>query len=115
MTERPDQFEEASHLRERVNAVGAQFLLTEVEAGLALINLADTSQDDEAIERRRALAHEAYTVVAERLARTGHSAVNLSADEQELLLRAHAELGQRLGVLPPNADNGAPHPHRGLI
>ena len=43
MPDSPDQYEMAMHLKSRVHEVGAQFLLTELEAGLALLDVADTS------------------------------------------------------------------------
>jgi hypothetical protein len=96
LSEHRDQFKAASQLRARVQRVGAQFLLTELRAGLALLDVADTSLSDEANERRRALALEAYEVVADRLARPS-SAVPLTAGEGDTIRGLHRELGKRLG------------------
>src|SRR5262245_41712389 len=91
MPDQPDQFEMAMHLRGRVHEVGARFLLTELEAGLALLDVADTSQSRESNERRRALALEAYEVVSDRLSRIGADAVPLTDAEQETINRLYRE------------------------
>ena len=91
-----DQFDKASKLRNRVQQVGAQFLLTELQAGIALLDVADTSESDDANQRRRALALEAYEVVADRLAKSP-TAVPLTDDERDRITRIHQELGKRLG------------------
>ena len=96
MPEHRDQFEAASRLRDRVHEVGARFLLTEIHAGVALLDLAETSASDEANERRRALAIEAYEVVADRLARDA-SVVGLTDEERATISQLHQELGKRLG------------------
>ena len=96
MSEHRDPFEAAAHLRDRVHEVGAQFLFTELHAGLALLDVADTSVSNDDNERRRALALEAYEVVADRLARP-NTAVPLTADERDEITRIHQELGKRLG------------------
>ena len=98
MDQHRDGFTDAARLRERVQEVGAQFLLTEVQAGLALMDVADTSASDDANAHRRALAREAYDVVSDRLSRTGHGAVVLSPEEREEITRLRAELGARLGL-----------------
>jgi hypothetical protein len=94
--EHRDPFEAASHLRDRVHEVGARFLFTELHAGLALLDVADTSLSDEDNERRRALALEAYEVVASRLARPS-AAVPLTDAERDEITHLHQELGKRLG------------------
>lgn len=97
MPEHPDRFEITSRLKARVHEVGARFLLTELETGLALLDVVDTSQDRESNERRRALALEAYEVVAHRLARTGADALSLTDAERERIGQLREELGKRLG------------------
>ena len=97
MPDSPDQYEMAMHLKSRVQQVGARFLLTELEAGLALLDVADTSQHGTSNERRRALALEAYEVVTDRLARMGTGAVTLTDAEQETIYRLYQELATRLG------------------
>ena len=97
MTEHHDEFDRAARLTARANEVVSRFLATEVQAGMTLLDTADASQDVAANERRRALALEAYDVVSERLARTGAAALILSDEEREEFVRAHAELGRRLG------------------
>jgi len=52
--EHQDQFELATHLRGRFHEISARFLITELEAGLALLDVADTSQNGGFKERRRA-------------------------------------------------------------
>jgi hypothetical protein len=84
----PDQFERGAHLRDRLHELGAQFLLTELQAGLALLDVADTSVSDEASERRRALALETYEVVPDRLARTPN-VVPLTDEERALIIQLH--------------------------
>ena len=96
MPEHDDQFDAASQLRARVQEVGAQFLLTELRAGLTLLDVAETSLSDEANVRRRALANEAYEVVADRLARDPN-VLALSGDERAALAELQQELGKRLG------------------
>ena len=76
--------------------MGAQFLLTELHAGLALLDVASTSASDEANARRRALALEAYEVVADRLARDP-TVLALTDDERATINELHHELGKRLG------------------
>jgi len=95
--EHRNPIEQAEHLRERVQEVSAQFLLTEVQAGLALLQIAETSVSDEANMRRRSLAQDAYHVVSDHLARTGHKEVRLSSEEREEISRLCTELGSRLG------------------
>ena len=97
MADHRDPFEASSNLRERVHEVGARFLFTEVQAGMALLDVASTSLSQEDNERRRALAVEAYETVIKHLARTGSAAVRLSAEKREEISRACAELGARLG------------------
>jgi len=97
MTERPDRFIESARLRALTHDAGFHFLLTELRAGLALLETAETSHIDDEKERRLALAAEAYDVVADRLARTGPSAPELTDDERRELTTAHHELGRRLG------------------
>ncbi len=97
MSERPDRFEAATQLKARVEQLGAQFVLTELQAGLALLDVAATSEMREANERRRALALEAYEVVTTRLARWGDDAVAVPGDTRETISRLHEELGKRLG------------------
>ena len=95
MPDSPDQYEMAMQLKSRVQQVGARFLLTELEAGLALLDVADTSQHGTSNERRRAL--EAYEVVTDRLARMGTGAVTLTDAEQETIQRLYREFATRLG------------------
>ena len=71
--------------------------MTELRAGLALLDLAETSESPEANARRRALAVEAFEVVADRLARSGDSGVVLTDDQRETILALHHELATRLG------------------
>ena len=97
MPDSPNQYEMAIHLKSRVQEVGARFLLTELEAGLALLDVANTSQDGTSNERRRALALEAYEVVTDRLARMGTGGVTLTHAEQETIQRLYRELATRLG------------------
>ena len=97
MPDSPDQYEMAMQLKSRVQQVGARFLLTELEAGLALLDVADTSQHGTSNERRRALALEAYEVVTDRLARMGTGAVTLTDAERETIQRLYRELATRLG------------------
>jgi len=97
MAEAPDELENATKLTAKTNQVGMQFLLTEVQAGMTLLDTVDSSRDDAANSRRRSLALEAYGVVAERLERSGPAALLLSAEEREQIVQAHAELGRRLG------------------
>lgn len=96
MPDHRDRFELTAHLRARVHEVGAQFLLTEVQTGLTLLDIADTSISHEANERRRALALEAYDVVTDRLARNPN-VVPLTDDERAVISQLHQELGKRLG------------------
>ena len=97
MSERPDRFETAAHLKARVQQLGVQFLLTELKAGLTLLDVAATSEMQDANERRRALALEAYEVVSSRLGQCGDAALVLTGDTKETISRLHAELGKRLG------------------
>jgi hypothetical protein len=90
------RFEAASHLKARVRELSAQFLLTGLHAGLALLDVAETSASDDANQQRRALALEAYEVVADRLSRS-FTAVPLTADERAEISQLHRELGARLG------------------
>jgi hypothetical protein len=97
MTKRSDHFIESARLRALTHDAGFHFLMVELRAGLALLETAETSRLDNAKERRLALAAEAYDVVAERLARRGPSAPELSDEERRTLTTAHNELGRRLG------------------
>lgn len=97
MSERPDRFEAAAHLKARVQQLGVQFLLTELKAGLTLLDVAETSEMSEANDRRRKLALEAYDVVTSRLAQSGDAAIVLTGDTKETINRLHAELAKRLG------------------
>jgi len=97
MSERPDRFERAAHLKARVQQLGVQFVLTELQAGLALLDVAATSEMPEANERRRALALEAYEVVTSRLAQSGDAAIELTGDTREKIRDRYEELGKRLG------------------
>lgn len=94
MSDRSDQFAIATQLRSRFYEIGARFLLTELRTGLALLNVADTSQNGAFNDRRRALAREAYDVVADRLARIVY-AVRIA--ERDEIRRLHQQLGDRLG------------------
>jgi hypothetical protein len=95
VTRHRDQFEAAPRLEARVHEVSAKFLLTELRAGLALLDVAENSASDDANQRRRALALEAYEVVADRLSRSS-TALPLTADEREEISQLHRELGARL-------------------
>jgi len=99
----PDQFEIAAQLRHRFYEIGGRFLLTELKAGLALLDVADTSQNGAFNERRRALALEAYEVVADRLARICTDASPLTVAERSRIRRLHRQLGDRLGRQPHGA------------
>jgi len=94
--ESPDQSEIATHLKRRVHELGARFLLTELETGLALLDVAETSQNGELNQRRRALALEAHEVVATTLAR-GSDAVPLTIADHARIQHLYQELGKRLG------------------
>ena len=93
----PDRFERGAQLRDRFREVSARFLRTELEAGLALLDVADTSQNGAVNERRRALAAEAYDVVTERLARASREPIALTDDERDAIQHIHQQLGERLG------------------
>lgn len=93
-----DQFQRATQLRTRFQESSTRFLLTELQAGLALLNVADTSQIDSFNERRRALAREAYDVVAEQLARISAEPFSIRAEVRDEIQRLHKELGDRLGL-----------------
>jgi len=84
-------------LRGRFHKISAQFLLTELQAGLALLDVADTSQHGAFNARRRALALEAYEVVADRLARVATEPLALTVEEHEEIDRLYQQLGHRLG------------------
>jgi hypothetical protein len=45
VSDRPDQFAIGTQLRSRFYEIGARFLLTELKAGHALLDVADTSQN----------------------------------------------------------------------
>jgi hypothetical protein len=94
--EHPTHFGSPNELKARVHEVGAQFLLSELQAGLTLLNVADTSASDEDNERRRALALEAYQVVSDRLARA-IGTTPLTDEERARITRLRQELGRRLG------------------
>jgi hypothetical protein len=83
MPEGSDPLHDARLLGADVRRVGAAFLLAEVHNGLALLDTIEASKDRGADERRRALAREAYGVVAERLARTGDQATVLTDAERD--------------------------------
>jgi len=97
MFERPDRFETAGDLKARAQQLSVQFVLTELQAGIALLDVADTSELRDANERRRALALEAYEVVTARLAQWGGDAAALPSDTRETISRLREELGKRLG------------------
>lgn len=99
----PDQFEIAAQLRHRFYEIGGRFLLTELKAGLALLDVADTSQNGAFNERRCALALEAYQVVADRIARICTDASPLTVAERSRIRRLHRQLGNRLGRQPHGA------------
>jgi len=101
----PDQFELATHLRGRFHEISARFLITELEAGLALLDVADTSQNGGFKERRRALAREAYDVVANRLARIASEPIALTIEERDEIHRLHRQLRDRLGRWPAGEPN----------
>ena len=92
-----DQFAIATQLRGRFHEISARFLFTELAAGLALLDVAETSQIGAFNERRRALALEAYQVVASRLGRIDTDGIPLTVDERDEILRLHEQLGDRLG------------------
>ena len=94
VSDHSDQFAIATQLRSRFYEIEARFLLTELKTGLALLDVADTSQNGAFNERRRALAREAYDVVADRLARIVLAAPIAERDE---IRRLHQQLGDRLG------------------
>ena len=93
----PDQFEIAACLRDRFHEIGARFLLTELQAGLALLDVADTSHKGAFNERRRSLAPEAYEVVADGLSRISTEDIPLTDAEHDEIDRLHRQLGDRLG------------------
>jgi hypothetical protein len=64
MPEGSDRLHDARLLGADVRRVGAAFLLAELHNGLALLDTIEVSRDRDADERRRALALEAYGVVA---------------------------------------------------
>lgn len=68
-----------------------------VQAGLTLLNVAETSQNGAFNERRRALALEAYEAVAERLTRISAEPMTLTVEERDEIDRLHRLLGDRLG------------------
>ena len=92
-----DHFELATQLRGRFHQISARFLLTELRAGLALLDVADTSQNSAFNERRRALALEAYEVVADRLARNSTVPIALTVEEGDEIHRLYHQLRNRLG------------------
>ena len=96
MPEGSDPLRNAGQLGEDVRRVGAAFLLAEVNNGLALLDTIEVSADRDADERRRALALEAYGVVADRLARTGDQAVVLTDAERDEITPLLADLRSRL-------------------
>lgn len=96
MDEPPNQYGSPDHLKARVHEVGAQFLLTELHAGLTLLKVAGTSASDDGNERRRALALEAYQVVSDRLARD-IGTTPLTDEERAKIMQLHQELGRQLG------------------
>jgi hypothetical protein len=93
----PDQFEIAAYLRDRFHEISARFLLTELQAGLALLDVADTSHNGAFNERRRSLVLEAYEVVADRLSRISTEDIPLTDAEHDEIDRLHRQLGDRLG------------------
>jgi hypothetical protein len=96
MPEGSDRLHDARLLGADVRRVGAAFLLAELHNGLALLDTIEVSRDRDADERRRALALEAYGVVAERLARTGDQATVLTDAERDEITPLLEDLRARL-------------------
>jgi len=91
------------HLSADVRRLGAAFLMTELQNGLAILDTIDVSEDREADRRRFRLARMAYDVVAERLSRDDDPTVVLTEGERgdivELLetLRSRLESAEKRG------------------
>jgi hypothetical protein len=96
MTERHDASEEVQRLASEARRLGTTFLLTELQTAFTLLDAVDASADEDANGRRRALAADAYDVVAKRLARTGDKTVVSSGAEHAEITRLHNELRNRL-------------------
>jgi hypothetical protein len=90
------QFDHADTLRARMHDAGLQFLRTELQTAFALLDISDHTATEDAAVRRRALARDAYNVVAGHLAREGVKALDLSAEERDEIGRLLEVLGRRL-------------------
>jgi len=100
MSEHSDSRRHVGPLDAEVRRLGAEFLLTELHTGLALLDTINASADRHADQRRHALALEAYEVVTERLARTGEHAAVLADSERSEITTLLEELRSRLGSEP---------------
>jgi len=96
MPEPSDALRDAQRLGAQARRVVAEFLLTELSTGLALLDAIDASADRDADDRRRSLATEAYNVVTERLARAGDDTAVLTDAEREAITHGLEELRVRL-------------------
>ena len=91
-----EQFDHATELWAQTHEAGLQFLRTELQTALSLLDIVDHSDTGDSTFRRIALAREAYNVVADHLARHRHKAFELTPEEREEIRKVHDELGRRL-------------------
>ena len=94
MADHTNHVSEFRRLRDETRAARVNFLLTDLQAGLALLDTAAASRVAETGDRTRALAREAYDVVARHLA---DDTLALADDERAEIAAMHARLGDRLG------------------
>jgi hypothetical protein len=95
MTDLERHLADFHRLRDENRAVRVNVLLTELQVGLALLNASATSRLAETGDRTRALAREAYDVVARYLA---DPSLTLSDEERAEIETLYAQLGERLGA-----------------
>ena len=91
-----EQFDHATELWAQTYQADLQFLRTELQTALSLLDIVDSSDTDDSSVRRTALAREAYNVVADYLARNRRNAFELSREEREQISKLHVELARRL-------------------
>jgi hypothetical protein len=94
MTEHRDHAAEFLRLQDETRAARLSFLLTELDAGNALLDTVEASRSPESRGRARDLAREAYDQVTRGLASVDAGA--LGDAERAEITALHARLGARL-------------------
>ena len=93
MSEHQQHVDAFRRIREESRTARVNFLLVELQAGLSFLDTAEASRSDETRARTRALAREAYDVVARHLA---DETLSVGDDERAEIQQQHERLGARL-------------------